>query len=168
MPLQPSWLATPLPLQTTSSRMSEQRSTTSRNPQPAASISFSVGSMSTRVEFADMQSFQDHGYQILGQAHMMSLIAQGYSQNTNVSSGLSSARPLPAWAIEPTSRAIGDQRTAGQLDVVQSTTMIPRQLQPQTQWPFPMDPSLPAEGWWQVNGVSFICHNSFRQSWMIR
>ena len=100
-----------------------------------------------------MQSFQDHGYQILGQAHMMSLIAQGYSQNTNVSSGLSSARPLPAWAIEPTSRAIGDQRTAGQLDVVQSATMIPRQLQPQTQWPFQMDPSLPAEGWWQVNGV---------------
>ena len=78
-PNTPSWLPTtavakppppPPPPMMTESQQAEQVSPPTR---PCASITCTVGQMSTRVDFANIQDFDRFGMQILQQAHLASM-----------------------------------------------------------------------------------------------
>ena len=95
LPNPPSWMVSPPP-----PLDMDQASSTTR---PCASITCTVGQMSTRVDFANIQDFDRYGIQILQQAHLASMCMAAPSTAPPVNLQMMQSRFSSAASIVPVS-----------------------------------------------------------------
>ena len=178
-PNTPSWLPTsavakpppPPPPVTTESQQAEQVSVPTH---PCASITCTVGQMSTRVDFANIQDFDRFGMQILQQAHLASMCMATPPTAPPVNLQMMQSQFSSATSLMPAPNMSMMNLSSNQLmlpasgsmqPVVQSSSAlqvatgvrpyVPRPVSnPMLQhWPPATDNSLPKEGWFLVNDL---------------
>ena len=169
LPNPPSWLqnstlakATPPP-----PLESEQVSVPTR---PSASITCTVGQMSTRVDFANIQDFHRLGMQILQQAHLASMCMATPAATPPVNLQMMQSQLLSASSIMPVSNVsmlnmsnnMMVPNSGSMQPMIQSTSSsafqvatVPRPVSnPMLQhWPPAKDTSLPKEGWFLLSDL---------------
>ena len=138
---------------------SAQNGSNSQNlPAPvsgAVSISFSVGQMTTRVDFQSRQDFEAYGYNILQQAHGASMMLAMQSSQMEMNQ-------LHAWqgqGPQPNIQFLSAGSSGWSNQSQQQLMPTPHVLfQPSVQsipWPYLLDSSLPKQGWVHVGSLFF-------------
>ena len=148
----------------------DQASSTTR---PCASITCTVGQMSTRVDFANIQDFDRYGMQILQQTHLasMCMVAPPAVSPVNLQmmqsqfSSAASVVPMSNMSMLNASTSSMDPMVNQLMPTTQPASSSALQLAPDVRscvprpvsnpmlshWPPATDNSLPKEGWFLLN-----------------
>ena len=143
--------------------------------RPCASITCTVGQMSTRVDFSNIQKFDRYGMQILQQAHLASMCMATASTSPPVNLQMTQFQFSSAASIVPVSNVslqnMPNSMTAtidnNMPPVIQPTTSSALQLATNvrpyvprpvnnpmlSEWPPAKDNSLPKEGWFLLSDL---------------